>query len=201
MFAIEPLSAQTIVYKTDNTNIGFGKASNVTTNQYMEFCVNGPLVGDNNLPVGGYVDNKVQIQDWEIPENGGGNFAVRNSIFGLGQDGHFYICSYEERNNLPKMQWAFQNGPLLVKEGINSCGTSQTRFMRSGIGITKDNNIVVIVSLTPVTFTEFADLFVKENCIDAIYLDGGPYVGCADKGASYGSLVTEAIKLQFFKKI
>ncbi|MBP9715058.1 MAG: phosphodiester glycosidase family protein [Candidatus Pacebacteria bacterium] len=186
-----------IVYRTHNPNVGFGKASNCSTNEFMDFCVNGPLVGDNNSPVGGYIDNSNTIQEWVLPESGGGNFAVGNSIFGLDKEGHFHMCSFEERNTLPEMVWAFQNGPALVQNGKNVRGTSTTKFSRSGIGYDSKGTLVVIVSLRPVTFYEFADLFVKENCINAIFLDGGPYVGFSDNTKTYG-MVSEAMKLQFF---
>jgi len=195
-----PASAQTIIHRTKNANIGFGRSSDVSANQYMEFCVNGQLVGNDMLPVGGYIDNGIQIKEWVNPDTlaNKGNFAVRNSIFGLGKDGQFYVVSYEERNTLPAMKWAFQNGPLLVRDSVNVCGTSQSLFKRSGIGVKSDNTLVVIVSLTPLKFSEFADLFINEGCISAIFLDGGPYVGCADEKTTYGTMVPEATKIQFF---
>ncbi len=198
IFALSSLSAQVMYHRTKNLNIGFGKASNTATNQYMDFCVNGPLVGADNLPVGGYIDNGTILKNWTNPEDGGGNFAVNNAIFGLGTDGKLYLTPCTEKHTLPQMRWALQNGPILVKDGINTRGTSQSKYARSGIGFKTDGTLVVIVSLTPVTFYEFADLFIKEHCSNAIYLDGGPYVGCSDKNAAYGTMVSEATKLQFF---
>lgn len=192
------LSAQVYYYQIQNPNIGFGKMSNTTTNPKMDFCINGPLVGGDGLPVGGYIDNGIVMKSWSVPEGGGGNFAVDNAIFGLGVNGTLYMVPYSERNNLPQMRWAFQNGPLLVKNGTNVRGTSQSKYARSGLGVKTDGTLVAIVSIAPVTFYEFADMFVKENCTNAIYLDGGPYVGCSDKNGSYGTLVVEATKLQFY---
>ena len=198
VFALSSLSAQVIYHRTNNLNVGFGKVTNSTTNQFMDFCVNGPLVGTDNAPVGGYVDNGTMLKTWTNPVDGGGNFAVDNAIFGLGTDGKLYLVPYTEKHTLQQMKWAFQNGPVLVKNGVNTRGTSQSKYARSGIGFKADGTLVVIVSLTPVTFYEFADLFIKEHCSNAIYLDGGPYVGCSDKKTTYGTMVAEATKLQLF---
>ncbi len=192
------LSAQIIYYRTQNINIGFGKISNSITNPHMDFCVNGPLVDTLGIPVGGYIDNGITIKVWVSPVKGGGNFAVDNVIFGIGIDNKFYMLSYAEKDKLPEMKWAFQNGPVLVRNGVNIRGTSQSQFPRSGIGFKKDGTLVVVVSLTPITFYQLADLFIEENCLNAMYLDGGPYVGCSDKTTSYGTMVSEATKLQFF---
>lgn len=187
-----------VIYRTGHLNIGFGKMSNVSSNEYMDFCINGPLVGPNQLPVGGYIDNGIQVQNWVNPDQAGGNFAVDNSIFGLGFDGYLYMVPVSEAYKLPQMKWAFQNGPMLVQHGQNVRGTSQSRFVRSGIGYTPEGEVIVIITKDPVTFSEFADMFVKEGCQDAIYLDGDRiYVGYADESGSYG-MVEDAIKLQFF---
>lgn len=190
--------AQVKVYETKHMNIGFGKQSDCSNNQFMDFCINGPLVGDNMFPVGGYVDNGGQKQNWSDPAKAGGNFSTDNVIFGLGIDGRLYMVSSTESSTLPAMKWAFQNGPALVKNGVNVRGTSASKYCRSGIGYRKDGTLVAIISLQPVTFREFAELFIQQNCVNAIYLDGGPYVGYADKSGSYGTLVPNATKLQFF---
>ena len=197
VFVCNTLFAQ-IIFKTQNPNIGFGKATNSITNIYMDFVVNGPLVEADGSPVGGYIDNGVTMKAWTSPEIGGGNFAIDNGVFGLGIDGKLYMVSNNEKQSLPQMKWAFQNGPILVKNSLNVRGTSQNKVPRSGIGFTKDGALVVIVSLSPVTFYEFAQLFVNQNCLSAIYLDGGPYVGCSDKQSTYGTMVANATKLQFF---
>lgn len=187
-----------VIYRTQHLNIGFGKASNCSTNQFMDFCVNGSLVGQNGLPVGGYINNGVQKQNWVSPESGGGNFSVGNGIFGLGFDGKLYMVSYEERNQIPAMKWAFQNGPMLVRDGVNIRGTSQSQCIRSGIGYKNDGTVVVIISLEKITFRQFAELFVNEGCVNAIYLDGESlYVGYSNKQSTVG-MQPQAMKIQFF---
>lgn len=195
---LSALSAQIVYHRTNHLNIGFGKASNASENSHMDFCVNGMLVERDGSPVGGYIDNGKIVQPYVAPESGGGNFAVDNGIFGLGADGKMYMVSYTDYKPLPAMKWAFQNGPILVKDGVNIRGTSQTAYARSGIGFKSDGTLVVIISMTPITFYDFAELFVQEGCSNAIYLDGGPYVGYSNNTGTYGTLVDGATKLQFY---
>ena len=164
----------------------------------MDFCVNGPLVGSDQKPVGGYIDQGIQKQNWSNPSQAGGNFAIDNAVFGLGYDGNLYMVPTPQAYQLPAMKWAFQNGPILVQNGKNVRGTSQSKYVRSGIGYKSDGTLVVIVATEPVTFREFAESFVQQNCVNAIYLDGDQkYVGYADSSGSYG-MVADATKLQFY---
>ncbi|MBP6910041.1 phosphodiester glycosidase family protein [Patescibacteria group bacterium] len=84
-----------------------------------------------------------------------------------------HLVSYKDiKNTNILFKWAFQNGPMLVVDGKNTRGTSDTKWNRSGIGYRRDGSVVVIYSDKPVTFREFADLFVNEGCTNAMYLDG-----------------------------
>ena len=98
--------AQVKVYETKHLNIGFGtsNAGGTPTNSFMDFCVNGPLVDSNQLPVGGYIDNNTQKQNWLNPGLAAGNFSTDNVIFGLGVDGKLHMVSYAEKSTLPAMK-------------------------------------------------------------------------------------------------
>lgn len=195
------LMGQVIIYttNTEETNVGFGKNADAQNNEFMQFAVNGPIFGDDKMPVGGYIDNGKMKKGWVEPSEAGGNFSIRNAIFGVGTDGNVHLVPYAELHLLPEMKWCIQNGPVLVQNGENVCGTSQSEYPRSGVGATEDGRIMVIISLTPLTFREFGKLFVKEGCIKALYLDGGPPVGYADKTGKYG-FDPDATKIQFFLK-
>jgi uncharacterized protein YigE (DUF2233 family) len=190
--------AQTKIFETKNHNIGFGQKSDCINNEYMDFCVNGPLVKSNGSAIGGYIDNQVQIQNYTTPEIGGGNFSISNGVFGLGVDGQLYMFFLKDIHRLPAMKWAIQNGPILVMNGINVRGTSQSKYERSGIGYKSDGTLCVIVSQAPITFKGFAQLFIDIGCVNAMYLDGGPYVGYSDNQTNNTGMIEGALKLQFF---
>jgi len=195
-----PTQAQQFTsYSTMHKNVGFGKSNDCAGNPYMDFCVNGPLVHPDGRPVGGYIDNGVQIQDWVNPATIGKNFAVGNGIFGVDTYGDFHMVSYENRSELPQMRWAFQNGLMLVQDGENIRGTSTSKVLRSGIGYDEYGSLVVIITLDPVTLRELADMFLYMDCVNAIYLDGdAPHIGFSNNGGVQRGTKPDAIKLQFF---
>ncbi len=124
----------------------------------ISLVINGPLVKHDGLPVGGYILEERQIKFWIEPLVGGGNFELDNGIFGRGIDGEIYMVHYESRQNLPEMEWAFQNGPILVESGNNLHFNSNmnSKYTRSGIGYKLDGTIVIIVTLTPMNLWDFA---------------------------------------------
>lgn len=200
-FSIVGVQAQVVKYETKHLNVGFEKNVYSNSTNVLDFVSNGPLVDEKGIPVGGYIDNQVIVKDWTNPENSDGNFAIQNGIFGLDLEGKLHLVNYQDKDSLPEMKWAFQNGPILVLDGVNQRGTSNTRYARSGIGFRKDGTLIVIVVLYPITFRDFANRFLAARCINAICLDGGPYVGCIDyinQNGLSGSLVINAMKLQFF---
>lgn len=189
----------TVVNLKNNSDIRFGKSSKV--DRHLSFVVNGPLVNSHGTPVGGYVDNGIQIQSWIAPVVGGGNFAQQNGIFGLKDDGNMILLPYQKWDHT-RLKWGFQNGRMLLLDGKNLHNSQSTnRYFRSGIGFKKDNTLVVIVSRIPVTYWELANKFKEEGCTNAIYLDGytglNGYVGYATELEKIG-MIENATKLQFY---
>lgn len=198
---VSNINAQTFkVIQVPTKNLGFGV--NTKTDDMLLLVVNGPLLSSADLkkPVGGYVDKGIQKQPWVSPESGGGNFAVKNGIFGMKPDGTMVLVSYENRTNLPKLHWGFQNGMMLVVNSENICNSSSNNreYKRSGIGFRQNNTLVFIMSLEKCTFWELGQQFVKEGCVNAIFLDGFDYIGYSQAGIEKGFL-PGTLKLQFFK--
>ncbi|MFH1727585.1 MAG: phosphodiester glycosidase family protein [Pseudomonadota bacterium] len=180
-------------------NIGFGKSSDCT--ELMPFVVNGPLVEEDGFPVGGYIDNFNIKKDWADPALKSGNFSMQNGIFGMKGNGTMFMVSYENRNSVENIRWAFQNGMMLIINGNNICNPNSTNnhFTRSGIGFRADGSFVVVISLVPCTFWELAQTLLENACTNAIYLDGGPPVGYSSFNPDEKlGLQAELIKLQFF---
>jgi uncharacterized protein YigE (DUF2233 family) len=68
---------------------------------------------------------------------------------------------------LKQLQFVVQNGK--VNNSLPSLGTA----IRNGAGITKDGRVIFAISTTSVTFLEFANYFISQGCITAVYFDGG----------------------------
>jgi uncharacterized protein YigE (DUF2233 family) len=160
--------------------------------------VNGPLVGKDGLPVGGYIMGNRLKKKWVSPSTGGGNYEMENGIFGLGTDGKIHIVRYNDLATLPDMEWAIQNGPILVESGINQVASgTANKFARSGMGSKPDGTIIIIIQLEPLYMRDFAELFIANDCTNAIYLDGGPYCGYMTGNGQFGSLSDYAVKIVF----
>jgi uncharacterized protein YigE (DUF2233 family) len=73
------------------------------------------------------------------------------------------------------IQYATQSGPILLINGVVNPlfqPQSDSRKIRNGVGVINPNQVVLIMSETPVNFFEFAQIFARLSCRQALYLDG-----------------------------
>lgn len=159
-------------------------------------------------PIGGYVANNDQLNDWVEPTFVGGDFSIDNGIFGVDTTGKPYLLKYRNAYDV-SFAWAIQGAPILVyngqntRNGKNLCCDSidnNSRFQRSGIGFRVDGSVVVIVSLSPLNIWDFAQLFLENGCSNAINLNSAFNVGYVDKCGSDGSLDINQKRMFFWKK-
>jgi len=200
------------LYPNNNDDIGFGFYQDC--NEQLSYVVNGPLYGKDGKPVGGYVVREQlyrattkeyyeigrQVKNWVDPVDYGGNFKEDNGIFGLTMSGDMILQRYENWIQKPKnLLWGFQNGMILLLEGTNLHGkSSQSKYVRSGVGYRDDGSLVVAISKTPINFYELGEVLRNQGCRNAIYLDGSMVaVGYCSPKASYG-FDPDAIKIQFY---
>jgi len=191
------------IYEIKNIDdVGFGISSSTT--KHLSFTVNWPLYGDDKIPVWWYIADDRQVKNFIdpnlLPDKEKGNFAkYGNWIFGLWTDWKLHLIPYDDYKNNPiSFKRAFQNWPILVQDGVNKRWTSETKCNRSGIWFTEKWIAKVIYSDAPITFREFAQLFIQNGCTDAIYLDGWPPAGYEDATGAHWQLDSKAVKLQFF---
>lgn len=190
---------------SNSRDVGFGTSNEL--GQHLNGTINGPLVHSDNSFVGGCINNNIQVSDWILnPTAEGGNFANHTGIFGCDKNGKMFLVESSDNPFITpnNTEWAFQNGPILLEEGQNSCNPNGTsRNIRSGIGYNDKGQLVAIVSEDKVTFFEFGELFRKMGCKNAIYLDGSPdkanndYVGYSMPFAQDGMMENRPV-MQFF---
>jgi len=221
LISITKVDAQkrTVITIDDPSDIGFGKEA--LLNSHLNAVINGGLVHGDNTCVGGFVDNrisyfegkkkkgndgKIVLADTTKTKNKG-NFSYHNAVLGKTIQGEMKIFEYgDPQINATKFEWAFQNGPFLLKEGSSSHLKDSAGFkkIRSGIGYTADKKLVYIKTDESVTFQEFAKLFLLEDVFNAIYLDGGveEFIGFSAKdqeGNQYNNTMKkDRPVLQFF---
>ena len=146
-------------------------------------------------PCGLLVQNGNEVSPLNLNE-GGGNFYMKpNGVFLINEKHEARVIeSSEYPTMLTPALWATQSGPLLVHGGSihpDFNAESKSVKIRSGVGVRKDGVIVFAISKTPVTFYDFADLFLtKLKCPNALFLDG-------DISAFYAPGIKDAVPHTF----
>ncbi|HEV3271897.1 MAG TPA: phosphodiester glycosidase family protein [Candidatus Methylacidiphilales bacterium] len=141
------------------------------------FAANAGMFEPDFRPVGLLVQEGAEISPLNLNE-GTGNFYMKpNGVFVLNEKHDALVVESSAYTALlTPVAWATQSGPLLVHGGdINADFNvdSKSRKIRSGVGVTKDGTIIFALSRAPVTFYDFAALFLtKMQCPNALYLDG-----------------------------
>jgi uncharacterized protein YigE (DUF2233 family) len=144
--------------------------------QRLLFATNAGIFDPKFVPCGlTVIDGKEQralnLQD------GVGNFYMKpNGVFTIVDGRPVIVDSTLIPSVKGHIQLATQSGPLLVSNGVINPQfktDSQSRRIRSGVGVRSNGSIVFALSGSPVTFDEFARLFRDSlHCGDALYLDG-----------------------------
>lgn len=146
-----------------------------TYSKGFELAMNGGIFDSEFAPVGHLVIEGNQLSATNRAD-GEGNFYMK-------PNGVFYVDEYSARI-IPTEEYDFetirpttaiQSGPLLIKDGsihpaLNP--SSRNRYIRNGIGITRDGRICFGFFETPCSLHYMAMAFLKEGCESALYLDG-----------------------------
>ena len=140
--------------------------------------MNAGMFHPKGQPVGLHI---AQGKEW-FPINtqeGYGNFFMKpNGIFGIERDDTPFIVStsryLQRQKDSPRL--ATQSGPMLLENGNihpELQPESKNFHIRNAVGVTKEKNVIFVISLEPVRFYELA-LLLRDvyRCTDALYLDG-----------------------------
>lgn len=134
------------------------------------------LPSPKELPLGLYIENGRVKTQLNLDEGVGNFFKKPNGVFFVGENGVGIIESTQYPRLKEKIHYATQSGPILVYRGNIHPGfdpESDNRYIRSGVGLIAPEELVFVISSTPVNFFEFADLFKRYfKCEMALYFDG-----------------------------
>ncbi|MBY0494544.1 MAG: phosphodiester glycosidase family protein [Cyanobacteria bacterium] len=145
------------------------------------FATNAGIFAPGLAPQGLYIEDGRELFPIDLgkPKKGDQSNFYRqpNGVFALSPTKAFVVESSRLKDLAGKttITYATQSGPLLLVKGkINSSfnKTSTSRYIRSGVGIVDEHTVVFAISNELVNFHEFATLFAKLGCSDALYLDG-----------------------------
>jgi uncharacterized protein YigE (DUF2233 family) len=139
-------------------------------------ATNGGIYEPGYIPTGLYIEagrlgHPLNLKD------GYGNFYLKpNGVFLITEPGAKIIESSQFGKMNETVDYATQSGPLLVHGGkIHPAFTigSHNRRLRSGIGVSRNHLVYIVVSDCAVNFYDFAAFFRDQlDCPDALYLDG-----------------------------
>ena len=145
-------------------------------NRQLLFAINGGMFTPKNKPMGLYVEKGKKRVDLNLKEGLGNFFKKPNGVFYKSELGVSIVESSQYESLEEKIEFATQSGPILVYRGnIHPTfdAKSTNRYIRSGVGIISREEVVFVISTTPVNLYEMASFFKEQfHCKTALYLDG-----------------------------
>lgn len=145
----------------------------------VDTIMNGGIFGIEGVPLGLLIQDSKTLNLVNRNDGTGNFFLQPNGIFLIGSKGAAVIQTYEYPPPDVKINYAVQSGPLLLRHGtihpsFNAHSTS--KLHRNGVGISKSGEVVfVITDVDSPQFSnlyEFAQVFYRLECDDALFLDG-----------------------------
>lgn len=166
-------------------------------------AMNGGMYHDDRRPVGHYVENGVETMRL-VTSEGPGNFGLLpNGVFCLAGTTAMVLETNAFADSGTACDFATQSGPMLVIDGtlhprFRPDGTSS--FIRNGVGVRDDGQVVMAISDRPVTFHSFGRFFRDElQTPNALFIDGNvsrlyaPSLGRNDFGFPMGPILGTAV--------
>lgn len=178
-FDIVKLSSDRIDSLVFNSNLNQETFTTLleSKNTYPEliFATNGGIFFPSYQPLGLYIENGKMLTTLNTSTGEGNFFLQPNGVLYI-QNNKAHIIQTDEFIHSKEIEQAVQSGPMLVlNETIHPAFSkdSQSKYIRSGVGVNKQGDIFFAISNQPVTFYEFA-LFFKDKLqsTQALYLDG-----------------------------
>jgi uncharacterized protein YigE (DUF2233 family) len=144
--------------------------------QPLVVAMNAGMYHSDLSPVGLYVEHGQQMVRVSTAR-GPGNFHMKpNGIFFVSDSTAGVMETSAFLRERPAVDFATQSGPMLVIDGHlhpRFSRQGQSRKIRNGVGVRDRNTILLALSDTEVSFSEFARLFRDRlGCPNALYFDG-----------------------------
>ena len=165
----------------------------------LEFAMNAGMYHPDRRPVGLYVENSETLGRI-VTRPGPGNFGLLpNGVLCLTEGAARVIESRLFEREAPACRYATQSGPMLVVDGAlhpRFLPNSDSRYIRNGVGVTADGQLLAVISDRPVNFHRFGRLFRDVlKTPNALYMDGrisrlyAPGLGRRDIGFPLGPIL------------
>jgi uncharacterized protein YigE (DUF2233 family) len=184
-------------------SIGHLKSDLEKQGESVVMITNAGMYNPDNSPQGLFIEDGKELVPLDTTSGPDGRllnfYMMPNGVFFIGKNGPQVVVTEDFPKSRKDIQFATQSGPMLVIDGkihpkFNK-GSSNTNI-RSGVGITRDHQVVFVISDRPVNFYDFATLFKEAlHCDNALYLDGAisqmylPNSNRTDLGGDFGPIL------------
>lgn len=168
----------------------------------LKFACNGGMYLKDGSPQGWYVENGIELKPMDYRTNEYGNFYMQpNGVFFIDEQNKAHILPHAKFNSINefKVRFATQSGPmLLLHQEVNDkfMVNSNSTYVRNGVGIKPNGEVVFVQSKNQVNLYAFASYFLELGCSDALYLDGfvsrmyAPSSGIEQLDGNFGVIIT-----------
>lgn len=147
----------------------------LSKNKKLTFAMNAGMYLEDHSAQGLFIQNGKIIKPLNI-DSGYGNFYLKpNGIFFITKKKKAFVLPTSDFKLINEILFATQSGPMLVIDGkihssFSKTGTSL--YVRNGVGVLPNGNLLFAISSSPINFYNFASFFKDKKCANALYLDG-----------------------------
>jgi uncharacterized protein YigE (DUF2233 family) len=170
-----------LYYKNDSgevlNTLGNLKKYAKQKNKNLVFAMNGGMYLEDYSPQGLLVQNGKTVQTINTKAISKTNFYLKpNGVFYITNKKEAFVCTTEKfLQQKDSVLFATQSGPMLVVDSqLHKAFTqnSTSYYIRNGVGILPNGDVLFAMSTRPLNFYKFAEFFRSKGCRNALYLDG-----------------------------
>ncbi|MES2920161.1 MAG: phosphodiester glycosidase family protein [Verrucomicrobiota bacterium] len=142
----------------------------------VKFLMNAGIFEPGGIPSGLHIEGGKTLRPINLADAPGNFFLKPNGVCTF-SPGRPFIGSCATWKSTGKESWGIQSGPLLLIGGKRHPAFTEgsaSKLLRNGVGIDGDGRFVFAITdkTQMVNFWDFAGLFLKLGCKDALFLDG-----------------------------
>lgn len=144
----------------------------------VKFLMNAGIYEPGGIPSGLHIESGKQLHPLNLADAPGNFFLKPNGVCTFGTQGPFVgTCAVWQKRDSRTESWGIQSGPMLLIDGQRHPAFregSSSKLHRNGVGVDQNKQLVFAITAKGemVNFWDFAGLFLKLGCRNALFLDG-----------------------------
>jgi uncharacterized protein YigE (DUF2233 family) len=144
----------------------------------LKFIMNAGIYEPGGIPSGLHIEGGKSLRPLNLADAPGNFFLKPNGVCTFSPGRPFIgTCQAWQKQSTGNESWGIQSGPMLLIDGKRHPAfneNSQSKLHRNGVGIDDQGRLVFAITAKgeDVNFWDFAGLFLKLGCKDALFLDG-----------------------------